>query len=311
MRGWMNDVPSYLPPVGIGEVMRSAGSGVVVESMLHALQRGRRRLRPHRVAGVGPRRRREPLRRGAANLGLDLAAYMNILGATGMTAYFGLLDVGRFQSGDVVVVSGAAGATGSVVGQIARARGAAKVVGIAGGAEKCSYVDRAARLRRVPRLPRGASGATTARRRAPGAWTSTSTTSVAPYSTLPWPTSRCAVGSSRAGRSRPYNDCDALHGRLQHVGADPAARVDTGLHRVRFRRALRRGARAAGGDDAPRRAGSRRVPRGGTRERPGALKGLFSGANLGKTLVVVDPGDHPRRPVAAGGRDPRVSSTSA
>jgi NADPH-dependent curcumin reductase CurA len=65
---------------------------------------------------------------------------MNVLGATGLTAYFGLLDIGAFKEGDVVVVSGAAGATGSVVGQIAKARGAARVIGIAGGAEKCSEV---------------------------------------------------------------------------------------------------------------------------------------------------------------------------
>jgi hypothetical protein len=73
-------------------------------------------------------------------LGLNLAAVMNVLGATGLTAYFGLLDVGAFKPGDVVLVSGAAGATGSVVGQIAKARGAGKVVGIAGGPEKCSEV---------------------------------------------------------------------------------------------------------------------------------------------------------------------------
>jgi NADPH-dependent curcumin reductase CurA len=65
---------------------------------------------------------------------------MNVLGATGLTAYFGLLDVGAFTEGDVVVVSGAAGATGSVVGQIAKARGARKVIGIAGGAQKCAEV---------------------------------------------------------------------------------------------------------------------------------------------------------------------------
>ena len=73
-------------------------------------------------------------------MGIDLPTVMNVLGTTGLTAYFGLMEVGQFKAGDVVLVSGAAGATGSVVGQIARAKGAAKVVGIAGGAEKCAEV---------------------------------------------------------------------------------------------------------------------------------------------------------------------------
>lgn len=140
IRTWMNDAPGYLPPIGIGDVIRSGGSGVVVES----------RSEHYRVGDVvngmtgwqewavaSDTNRFAVLPKG---LGLDLAAVMNVLGATGLTAYFGLLDVGAFKAGEVVVVSGAAGATGSVVGQIAKARGAAKVVGIAGGPEKCSEV---------------------------------------------------------------------------------------------------------------------------------------------------------------------------
>jgi hypothetical protein len=73
-------------------------------------------------------------------LGLDVPTIMNVLGTTGLTAFFGLLDVGKFQPSDVVVVSGAGGATGSVVGQMAKARGAKKVVGIAGGPKKCAEV---------------------------------------------------------------------------------------------------------------------------------------------------------------------------
>jgi NADPH-dependent curcumin reductase CurA len=73
-------------------------------------------------------------------MGLDLPTVMNVLGITGITAYFGMLDVGHMREGDVVLVSGAAGATGSVAGQIAKARGAKKVVGIAGGPEKCAEV---------------------------------------------------------------------------------------------------------------------------------------------------------------------------
>jgi len=72
--------------------------------------------------------------------GVPPTTALGVLGATGMTAYFGMTDVGRVKEGDVVVVSGAAGATGSVAGQIAKVKGAAKVVGIAGGPEKCNWI---------------------------------------------------------------------------------------------------------------------------------------------------------------------------
>jgi hypothetical protein len=136
----MNDAPGYLPPIGIGDVIRSGGAGVVVESNHDRYDVG------DVVLGVTgwqewalatESNKFTVLPKG---LGLDLATVMNVLGTTGLTAYFGLLDVGAFKEGDVVLVSGAAGATGSVVGQIARARGAKKVVGVAGGAEKCAEV---------------------------------------------------------------------------------------------------------------------------------------------------------------------------
>jgi NADPH-dependent curcumin reductase CurA len=140
IRTWMNDAPGYLPPIGIGDVIRSGGTGIVVES------NSERYVVGDIVLGVtgwqewsiaSETNRFTVLPRG---FGLNLATLMNVMGTTGLTAYFGLLDVGEFKAGDVVLVSGAAGATGSVVGQIARARGAAKVVGIAGGAEKCAEV---------------------------------------------------------------------------------------------------------------------------------------------------------------------------
>jgi NADPH-dependent curcumin reductase CurA len=140
IRTWMNDAPGYLPPIELGAVVRGSGTGIVVESKTD-----------HFVVGdvvfgmtnwqewvlAAPENRFSVI---PAGLGLDLATVMNVLGVTGITAYFGLLDIGRMEPGDAVVVSAAAGATGSVVGQIARARGAGKVVGIAGGPEKCAEV---------------------------------------------------------------------------------------------------------------------------------------------------------------------------
>ena len=140
IRTWMNDVPGYLPPIGIGEVIRSGGTGVVVESNSASYHVG------DIVSGVtgwqewviaDDSNKFSVIPKG---MGLDLATVMNVVGLTGITAYFGLLDVGEFKESDIVVVSGAAGATGSVAGQIAKARGAKKVVGIAGGPEKCAEV---------------------------------------------------------------------------------------------------------------------------------------------------------------------------
>ncbi len=140
IRTWMNDAPGYLPPIGIGDVIRSSGAGVVVES-------NSSRYNPGDIV-YGMTNWQEWVLADDQNkftvlpqgMGLDLATVLNVLGVTGITAYFGLTDVGQFHEGDVVVVSGAAGATGSVVGQIAKARGARRVVGIAGGAEKCAEV---------------------------------------------------------------------------------------------------------------------------------------------------------------------------
>jgi NADPH-dependent curcumin reductase CurA len=140
IRTWMNDAPGYLPPIGIGEVIRSGGTGVVVESNSARYHVG------DIVSGVtgwqewviaDDSNKFSVIPKG---MGLDLATVMNVVGLTGITAYFGLLDVGEFKESDIVVVSGAAGATGSVAGQIAKARGAKKVVGIAGGPEKCAEV---------------------------------------------------------------------------------------------------------------------------------------------------------------------------
>ena len=138
MRGWMNDVRSYIPPVQIGEVMRAGGIGRVVASAHDGfaegdLVRGMFGVREHAVSdGAG-------VDKIVLSDGGSLAAHLGVLGMTGMTAYFGLLDVGRVQPGDTVLVSGAAGAVGSVVGQLAKIKDA-RAVGIAGGPDKCGML---------------------------------------------------------------------------------------------------------------------------------------------------------------------------
>ena len=138
IRTWMDDAPGYLPPIELGAVIRSGGLGEVVASRNDAYPVGATVFgmlgwQDHAVVdGTG----------GMAQVvpdGMDPTAVLSVFGTTGMTAYFGLLDVGEPKEGDTVVVSGAAGATGSVVGQIAKLKGC-RVVGIAGGPEKCAWL---------------------------------------------------------------------------------------------------------------------------------------------------------------------------
>ena len=139
IRTWMDDVPSYLPPIQIGEVIRSGGVGEVIDSRTDAYKPGQLLFgmtgwQDYVIADAGERAMQ------VLPDGVPPAIAIGILGVTGMTAYFGMIDVGQVKEGDVVVVSGAAGATGSAAGQIAKIKGAKKVVGIAGGAEKCAYI---------------------------------------------------------------------------------------------------------------------------------------------------------------------------
>jgi len=137
MRGWMNDARSYIAPVGIGEVMRAIGVGQVIATRHPRFAEG-----DYVTGGLGVQEYAILDGDGAVKVDPQLAplpVYLNTLGMPGMTAYFGLLDVGRPQSGETVVVSGAAGAVGASVGQIAKLKGC-HVVGIAGGAEKCRLI---------------------------------------------------------------------------------------------------------------------------------------------------------------------------
>lgn len=137
MRGWMNEGKSYVPPVGIGEVMRAGAVGRVIASRDPKIGVG-----DHVVGILGVQE--YAIAKGKSLTKVDpnvapLPVYLGTLGMPGMTAYFGLLEIGQPKAGETVVVSGAAGAVGQVVGQIAKIKGC-RVVGIAGGAEKCEYL---------------------------------------------------------------------------------------------------------------------------------------------------------------------------
>jgi NADPH-dependent curcumin reductase CurA len=137
MRGWMSDAPSYIPPVGIGEVMRAFAAGHVIASKHERIAVG------DYVTGIlGAQEYALVSGDGVVKVDAEpeqLPVYIGTLGMPGMTAYFGLLDIGRPAAGETVVVSGAAGAVGGLVGQIAQLKGA-RAVGIAGGSEKCAHV---------------------------------------------------------------------------------------------------------------------------------------------------------------------------
>jgi NADPH-dependent curcumin reductase CurA len=139
MRGWMNEGVSYVPPVELGDVMRALGAGVVVEANGgNGIAEG-----DHVVGLFGVKEYAVAPVQGLTKVDADMAplpTYLGALGMPGLTAYFGLLDVGDMREGDTVVISGAAGAVGMVAGQIAKIKGAGKVVGIAGGPEKCSFL---------------------------------------------------------------------------------------------------------------------------------------------------------------------------
>lgn len=139
MRGWMDDLPSYMPPIALGDAVRAATLGVVVDSKtadypvgqwvagLHALE-------DYSVGMAGGTTRRiEPAP------GVPITNYLTILGGVGLTAYFGFFEECRPKAGDTILISGAAGAVGSLVGQMATLAGC-RTIGIAGGPEKCARI---------------------------------------------------------------------------------------------------------------------------------------------------------------------------
>jgi len=141
MRGWMNEGKSYIRPVAIGETMRAGGVGVVVASKSDKFAVG-----DHVSGGIGVQQywSGAATDKAAAFYKIDLrmaplTTWLNTLGMPGMTGYFGLLESGLPKAGETVVVSGAAGAVGMTVGQVAKHLGC-RVVGIAGGQEKCDFV---------------------------------------------------------------------------------------------------------------------------------------------------------------------------
>lgn len=137
MRGWLNDAKSYIEPVQIGEVMRAGTVGKVIKSLHKDFSEG------DYVAGYsGVQSYAMSDGTGLHKVDPNLAPlpyYLGVLGMPGMTGYFGLLKTGEPKAGETVVVSGAAGAVGGLVGQIARIKGC-RVVGIAGGKEKCKFL---------------------------------------------------------------------------------------------------------------------------------------------------------------------------
>lgn len=138
-RLWMSDREQYLPPVEVGAVMRGSTVGMVTQSRSGRFKPGDLVLAGYAGWETLSTLKARAASRIRATLGVPLTASLSVLGTTGLTAWFGMTRVGQVKAGDTVVISAAAGAVGSVAGQIAKLRGA-RVIGIAGGPDKCRWL---------------------------------------------------------------------------------------------------------------------------------------------------------------------------
>src|ERR1700719_1104855 len=284
MRGWMNAGPSYVPAVEIGAVMRAGGIGRVTASNNDGFAVG-----DHVYGTFGVQEDAVSDGRGVLKLDLSLAeptAYLGVLGMTGLTAYFGLLEVGKAKEGDTVVVSGAAGAVGSVAGQIAKIKGC-QVIGIAGGQEKCRLVTEefgfdAAIDYRLPHLRR------TLRALAPGGvdvyFDNVGGDILDDVLTCLARKARIAI----CGAISQYNET-TVRGPANYMMLLVARASMTGMvifdYQDRYGPAL---AELAGWYQAGQLAVREHIVHGGVRDFPEALLMLFDGANTGKMVLALD-----------------------
>ena len=281
MRGRMNDAKSYAPPYELGEAMYGGAVGEVVAGgeagalVVHQLG-----WREHALVDA------DRVQRGALPDGVPPSALLGALGMPGLTAWVGVTDIAPVREGETVFVSAAAGAVGSVAGQIAKARGC-RVIGSAGAPEKVAYVrdelgfDAAFDYR--DDVPRGARA-----RRRPTASTSTSTTSAARSSRPPSARSTAAAGSRSAAPSRsttrPSRRPARATWRCSSASAARCAASSSATTRDRERRVPRRGRRP---DRRRALTLAETVVEGGMEAAPGAFIDMLRGKHLGKVVVAL------------------------